>query len=390
MIDHLSADERRKLIEWRRDFHAHPELAYTESRTSNIVADHLEKIGYEVRRGVGRTGVIALLQGKPGGKTLMLRADMDCLPIHEENQVPYASTTPGKMHACGHDGHTAVLMMTAQKLMERRNSIHGTVKLVFQPAEEGGNGAVALIEEGVLENPKVDAALGLHVYNNLPVGKVGLSPGPLMAGIDSFQLTIEGVGGHAAAPHQTVDPIVVAAHLITALQTVVSRNVDPIQSVVVTVGAIHAGDAFNVIPRTAEMKGTVRYFDKELGKKLPQWIERIIRGTVESFGARYNLQYECLAPPTVNDAGLAAFIRDVSREVVGAENVSFNERLMGSEDMAYYLERVPGCFFFIGSANESKQLNFPHHSPKFDFDEDALETGVKVFLHAVDQYFSTP
>lgn len=382
----LSADERKALVGWRRDFHANPELGYKETRTSNIVADHLESLGYEVRRGVGGTGVVGLLRSQQAGKTLMLRADMDCLPMQEENEVPYASRNEGRMHACGHDGHTAVLMMTAKKLMERKSALRGNIKLVFQPAEEGGNGAVAMIRDGVLEDPKVDTALGLHVFNNLPIGKIGLNPGPLMAGVDLFELTIEGVGGHAAAPHQTVDPVVAAAHVVTALQTVVSRNVDPIHSCVVTVGSIHAGNAFNVIPRTAELKGTVRYFDSKIGQDLPQWIERVVRGTVEAMGARCNLKYDRIGPPTVNDAAVAGFMRDVSAEIVGEDNVYFNERVMGGEDMAYYLEKVPGCFVFVGSANESKKLIYPHHSPRFDFDEDALETGVRLFLRAVEKF----
>lgn len=387
MADMLTAQEREQLIGWRRDFHANPELAYTETRTANIVADHLEKLGYEVRKGVGKTGVTGVLRGSGSGKTLMLRADMDCLPIQEENAVPYASRQSGRMHACGHDGHTAVLMMVASKLASSKRKFNGNIKLVFQPAEEGGNGAVAMIEDGALQNPKVDHAIGLHVYNSLPLGKVGLSPGPIMAGIDEFHLTIVGTGGHAAAPHQTVDPIVVAAQTIVALQTIVSRNVDPIKSAVITVGALHAGEAFNVIASTAEMKGTVRFFDSQLGDNLPAWIERVIRGTTEAMGATYQLDYKRLAPPVINDAAMAEFIRDVSAEVVGDSQVHFNERLMGSEDMAYFLNEVPGCFFFVGSANAERGLAHPHHSSRFDFDEAALETGVKIFLRAIDRYF---
>lgn len=387
MAEALTAKEREELIAWRRDFHAHPELAFTETRTSKIVAEHLEALGFEVRRGVGKTGVTGLLRGSGGGKTLMLRADMDCLPVNEENDVPYASASPGKMHACGHDGHTAVLMMVARKLAQQPPKFKGNIKLLFQPAEEGGNGAVSMIQDGALENPKVDHALGLHVYNNLPVGKVGLSPGAIMAGIDQFGVTINGVGGHAAFPHQTIDPVVVASHVVIALQTIVSRNVDPVKAAVVTVGAFHAGDAFNVIASTAELKGTVRFFDPELGKNLPLWVERVIRGATESMGATYKLDYNRLAPPVINDANMAEFIREVSAEVVGEDCVSFNERLMGSEDMAYFLNEVPGCFFFVGSANAERGLTHPHHSSRFDFDEASLETGVNIFLRAIERYF---
>lgn len=388
MTDTLSPAEREELVAWRRDFHAHPELAYKEIRTSNIVAAHLDRLGYEVRRGVGGTGVVGLLPGKGAGKTLMIRADMDCLPIHEENSVDYVSTQPGCMHACGHDGHTAVLMMLARKLAQRERSFAGNIKLVFQPAEEGGNGALAMIKDGALQDPPVDHAIGLHLYNNLPVGKIGLCAGPIMAGIDELHITIEGVGGHAAFPQQTVDPVVVSAHVITALQTIVSRNVDPLKAAVVTIGMLKAGDAFNVIPGKAEMKGTVRYFDPALGEQIPALVERIIRGTTEALGAKYELQYTRLAPPVVNNAEAAEFIRQVSTEIVGESMVHFNERLMGSEDMSYFLNEVPGCFFFVGSSNAERGLVHPHHSPRFDFDESAMEMGVTVFLRAVDRYFA--
>ena len=388
MSEKLTGPEVELLTAWRRDFHAHPELRYEETRTSGIVADHLQKLGYEVQQGIAGTGVVGLLRGSGEGRTLLLRADMDCLPLQEENAVEYASVHQGKMHACGHDGHTAVLMMVARKLAQRNRDFRGNIKLVFQPAEEGGNGALAMIRAGVLENPKVDTALGLHLYNNLPVGEIGLCEGPIMAGIDEFHLTITGTGGHAAFPHQTVDPIVVSAQVITALQTVVSRNVDPLKAAVVTVGALHAGEAFNIIPGKAEMKGTARYFDPpQLGEQFPVWIERVIRGVTEAFGATYELKYERLAPPVVNDAATAQFIRKVSAEIVGELRVHFQEQLMISEDMAYFLEEVPGCFFFVGSANPTRGLIHPHHSPKFDFDESSLEIGVRVFLRAVERYF---
>jgi amidohydrolase len=313
-----------------------------------------------------------MLTGKSNGKTLMLRADMDCLPVQEENDAPYKSVHDGRMHACGHDGHTAILMAVAEQLQAKQQTLKGITKLVFQPAEEGGNGAERMIQDGVLANPRVDAAFGLHLWNDRPVGKVALNPGPLMAGVDSFDLTIHGKGGHGAAPHQTIDPIVAAAQVINNLQTIVSRNVDPLETAVVTVASIHAGSAFNVIAESAALRGTVRYFSPELGEQLPKMIERIVAGTAQSLGATYSLKYERLTPPTINDAAMAEFIRDVASEVVGSENVSMTARTMGGEDMSFFLNEVPGCFFFVGSRNEQRSLIYPHHSPKFDFDEAAM------------------
>jgi amidohydrolase len=384
----LNDQNRVKLIEWRRDFHAHPELAYQENRTAGIVAEHLQQCGYEVRTAIGQTGVLGILTGKSQGKTLMLRADMDCLPVQEENDASYKSVHEGRMHACGHDGHTAILMAVAEQLKKKQQTLKGTTKIVFQPAEEGGNGAERMIQDGVLANPKVDAAFGLHLWNDRPVGKVALNPGPLMAGVHSFDLTIHGKGGHGAAPHQTIDTIVASAQVINNLQTIVSRNVDPLETAVVTVASIHAGSAFNVIAESAAMKGTVRYFSPALGEQLPLMIERIVSGTTQSMGATYSLKYEKLTPPTINDPAMAEFIREVAAEVVGSENVTMNARTMGGEDMSFFLNEVPGCFFFVGSRNEERNLIYPHHSPKFDFDEAAMEIGVEILCRAAEKFLS--
>ena len=388
MNSFLTTDERNQLIGWRRDFHKHPELGYQEMRTSSIVAQHLEQCGYQVIKGVGGTGVVGLLHGSASGRTVMLRADMDCLPVTEENNVPYCSQNSGRMHACGHDGHTAVLMATARKLAEKKEKFAGNIKLVFQPAEEGGNGAERMVQDGVLENPRVDAAFGLHVWNDIPVGKVALNPGALMAGVHSFEATILGKGGHGAVPHQTVDAIVTAAQAIVNLQTVISRNVDPLETAVVTVGSIHAGNAFNVIAEKATFSGTARYFSPEVGDLLPACIERVIRGTTESMGANYELKYERMTPPTINHPDMAEFIRQICSEIVGSENVIMDARTMGGEDMAFFLNEVPGCYFFIGSANEKRNLHFPHHSPRFDFDEAALEIGVEILCRTVEKFLA--
>jgi len=384
----LNEEDYQELISWRRDFHSHPEIGYQETRTAGIVANHLQQCGYTVTTGIGVTGVVGLLKGNETDKTLMLRADMDCLPVQEENQAPYCSVYANRMHACGHDGHTAGLMSVAAQLQKRRKMLKGAVKLVFQPAEEGGNGAERMIRDGVLDNPKVDVAFGLHVWNDKPVGQVALNPRALMAGVHSFDLTIFGKGGHGAAPHQTTDAIVTAAQVITNLQTIVSRNIDPLETAVVTVGAVHGGSAFNVISESVAMKGTVRYFNPILGDQLPKLLERIVAGTTSSMGASYSLNYEKLTPPTINDPRWAEFIREVASEVVGSENVIMDARTMGGEDMSFFLNAVPGCYFFVGSRNEDKKLMYPHHSPKFDFDEAALEIGVEILCRATEKFLS--
>ncbi len=356
MREFLAEEHRRRLIDWRRDFHSHPELAYQENRTAGIVAQHLQQCGYHVGEGIGGTGVTGLIQGESPGKTLMLRADMDCLPVQEENEVSYASVFPGRMHACGHDGHTAILMAVAEQLQERRQNLRGTAKLVFQPAEEGGNGAEKMIQDGVLDNPKVDVAFGLHLWNDKPVGKVALNRTALMAGVHSFDLTIVGKAGHGAAPHQTIDPIVTASQIINNLQTIVSRNVDPLETAVVTVASIHAGSAFNVIAESAALKGTVRYFSPVLGERLPQLFERIVAGTTQSMGATYTLDYQKLTPPTINDPAWAEFIREVAAQVVGSENVLMDARTMGGEDMSFFLNEVPGLFLLRWFPERGKEF----------------------------------
>jgi amidohydrolase len=387
MGNFLTEESRRRLIEWRRDFHSHPELAYQEKRTAGIVTQHLQQCGYEVKTGIGGTGVSGLLKGA-AGKTLMLRADMDCLPLQEENKTPYASVYSGRMHACGHDGHTAILMAVAEQLQKRKDRLNGTAKLVFQPAEEGGNGAEKMIQDGVLTNPSVDVAFGLHLWNDKPLGQIALNRTALMAGVHSFDLVIHGRGGHGAAPHQTIDPVVTASQVINNLQTIVSRNVDPLETAVVTVGSIHAGSAFNVIADSAALKGTVRYFNPALGERLPQLFERIVAGTTQSMGASYSLNYEKATPPTINDPVWAEFIREIAAEIVGSENVVMDARTMGGEDMSFFLNEVPGCFFFVGSRNEGKNLIYPHHSPKFDFDEAAMEIGAEILCRATEKFLS--
>ncbi len=396
-VSSLSKAEIEELTSDRRVFHAHPELAYNEHRTSNSVAERLSEYGYKVTRGVGRTGVAGLLEGSSQSSgapseavkpTLLYRADMDALPILEENDVEYRSQNDGVMHACGHDAHVAIALAAAKRFAAERQQLRGNLKFAFQPAEEGGNGALAMIEDRVLDDPKVNAAVGLHVWNNLPVGTVGVYTGAMMAAVDEFELVVQGVGGHGAMPHQTVDALVTAAQVVTALQTVVSRNVAPLDSAVVTVGKFNAGTAFNIIADRATLRGTVRTFNQQTHRLIPELVERVIRGVCESMGASYKLDYLRQSPPLVNSAEMCELVAVCAAEVVGAENVIRDEsvRTMGGEDMAYFLERVPGCYFFLGTRNEERGFIHPHHSPRFDIDESALSLGVEIITRIIQRY----
>ena len=365
------------VISLRRDFHMHPELGFEELRTSRIVADRLKALGYEVRTGVGQTGVVGILRtGKPG-RTILLRADMDGLPVHEESGVGFASQERGKMHACGHDGHMAILLGAAQMIMERRDLLVGTIVLCFQPAEEGKGGAKAMIDAGVLEDPHVDKVYGLHLASLHPVGVVAVRPGPVMASSDSIEITIRGRGGHGAAPHQTVDPILTAAQFITSVQSVVSRNVDPVQPAVVTIGSLHGGTIHNVIPDDVSMLGTVRAFDPAVRDQMKPRIEAVLKGCCDSAGAAYDYEYLWRYPVTVNNAAEAAYVADLAARTLGASRSVEFERTMGAEDFSFMLEQRPGCFFFVG-AQSGPATAVAHHNAKFAIDERCLETGVQM------------
>lgn len=375
----------------RRHIHQHPELGFQEFETSKLVAERLRSLGVEdIRTGIATTGVTGLIRGtKPGPhRVVLLRADMDALPIHEENDVDYKSRIAGKMHACGHDAHTAGLLGVARLLMDRRDRFSGTVKVLFQPAEEGGGGALVMINEGVLEDPKVDAAFGLHVDQGSPVGVISLRPGPALAAADRFTVVIKGRGGHGAHPHETIDPIVVGAHIVTALQTVVGREVDPTEPAVVTVGALIAGEAANVIPDTAEMRGTLRSFNPDVRKQLATRVEEIVKGVAGALRAEVDFKYMPGYPSTVNNAEMTELVREVAAEVVGAENVVEPPLQMGAEDFSYFLERVPGAFFFVGSKNTDRGLIWGHHHPRFDIDEEVMVYGMETMLRTVLRYLN--
>jgi len=371
-----------QMVSWRRDFHRHPELGFQEVRTASIVAQHLHDLGLEVTQGIGRTGVVAVLEGNRPGPTVMLRFDMDALPIREANQTDYISQTPGVMHACGHDGHTAIGLGVSTLLARHRAELAGRVKFVFQPAEEGLGGALAMINDGALESPRPDIAFGLHLWNTLPVGRAIVQAGHLMAASDKFILRVRGRGGHGALPHETIDAVVVGAQLVIALQTIVSRNVDPTQTAVLTIGRFQAGQVYNVIAETAELVGGFRSFNAAVRQTMIERVEAITKGIAGTFGATGEVEWLPIAPPVVNDEKATAHIAAVAKDILGAENVSGSGPLMVSEDMAEFLSRVPGCFFFIGSMNEERGLKYPHHNPRFDFDESAMPLGLAIMCEA--------
>ena len=377
-----------QLVRWRRDLHRHPELAFEETRTAEIVATHLEQLGMEVQRGVGKTGVVGILEGGREGKTVMLRFDMDALPIEEANEVDYASQEPGKMHACGHDGHTAIGLGVATLLARHRQQLTGRVKLVFQPAEEISRGARAMIDDGVLKDPAPDVVMGLHLWNSLPVGRAAVQPGPFMAAAAHFRLTVQGQGGHGALPHQTIDPVVTAAHLVTAIQTIVSRNLPPMQPAVVSVGTFHAGTAANVIPDRAELTGTIRTLDDQVARQIEDRLHQLARQITQAFGATYHLEVDHATPVVVNDPTVTEHLTRIARRQLGEEAVESVTPLMVSEDVSEFLRRVPGCYFFLGSQNLERDLRYPHHHPRFDFDEAALPLGVGILVEATVAYLN--
>jgi amidohydrolase len=379
------------LVADRRYLHENPELGCEEFVTSAFVIDRLTALGVEeIQTGINVTGVTGLIRGtKAGaGRVVLVRADMDALPILEENDVEYRSKTDGKMHACGHDAHTAILLGLARVLMDRRDQFSGVVKVLFQPSEERGpGGAKEMIAAGVLEDPHVDAVFALHMAQDLPLGTISIREGAALASADGFKVTIQGKGGHGAHPDKTVDPVV-GAHLITALQTIVARNVDPIESAVVTVGALHSGLAGNVIPDTAELTGTVRTLNTDVQTMIVGRLEELVTGLCAAMGATGKLEYQYGVPPTVNSAEAAKLIRDVASGIVGADHVVSPPPSMGGEDFSYFLMERPGAMFMVGSNNPERGLIWGHHHPKFDIDEDSLAVGLEVMAVTVETYLN--
>ncbi|MEM9537883.1 MAG: M20 family metallopeptidase [Cyanobacteria bacterium P01_E01_bin.42] len=389
-LSHIRWDIRTlhpQLVAWRRHLHQFPELGFQERMTAEFIAQKLREWGIDHQTGIAQTGIVAAIAGKKPGRVLAIRADMDALPIKEENEVDYRSQHEGIMHACGHDGHTAIALGTALYLSQHREDFSGTVKIIFQPAEESPGGAKPMIEAGALKNPDAEAIVGLHLWNSLPWGTIGVRSGPLMAASELFSCTILGKGGHGAIPQETIDAIAIGAQVVTALQTIVARNISPLESAVVTVGEFHAGTAKNAIADTARLTGTVRYFNTDLADYLPQRLEEIIAGICQSHRASYDFNYTRLYPPTINDPKIADLVRSVAFDVLETPAGVVPEcQTMASEDMSYFLQAVPGCYFFLGSANAAKGLAYPHHHPRFNFDESVLCLGVEMFVRCVEKF----
>ncbi len=369
------------LIQWRRDFHQYPELGFEEHRTSSIIAETLISFGMSPKTGVGKTGVTADLNFGEG-PTIALRADMDALPMQETSGLSFSSKHDGVMHACGHDGHMAMLLGAAKILSQMDKELTGTIRFIFQPAEEGEGGARYMIKDGCLEG--VDEIYGIHVWNYQPVGEVGAKEGPILAAADLFDIIIKGVGGHGATPQGTVDAVIVAAHLIQALQTIVSRNTNPLESTVITIGEINGGHNFNIIADKVRLAGTTRAYTKENRSMIQRRMQEIIDGIAKSFGAEITFNYTDGYPPTINHAGPVKKVLQAAGKVVGP-GAGEPYLSMGGEDFSYYLQKVPGCFFFVGSAPDGqRQFSTPHHCSHFNMDESALSVGTSVYLNLVE------
>jgi len=367
----------------RRDLHMHPEIAFQEVRTSGVIVKELREIGLEVTSGIARTGVIAMIDGAKPGPVIMLRFDIDALPINEQTGAAYASQNPGLMHACGHDGHVAIGLTVARLLNAHRSELTGSVKLLFQPAEEGAYGAEAMITAGGLENPAPAHCLGLHIWNEQPLGWLGIAAGPIMASAAIFAIKLTGKGGHGAMPHQTIDPVVTAAQIITAAQTIVSRNTDPQEACVVSFCMLHSGEAFNVIPQSAEIQGTIRAFNPEVEQMAYKRLEEIARGVGAAMGCQVELKIDKLTPAVINDPFATAAVKRAAQSLFPDRNPDERGRFtMAAEDFAYYQQITPGNFFLVGSTNAEKGLVYGHHHPKFDFDEAVLPRGAALMAQA--------
>lgn len=389
-VKHSLRDEILELKDWlveiRRAIHMHPELGFEEVETSKLVKRWLEEFGLEVKTGMAKTGVVGLLQGKRPGRTVAIRADMDALPMEELNQVPYASKIKGKMHACGHDAHVAILLGVARFFSSHRDQVRGNIKWIFQPAEEGGGGGKIMVKEGVLENPKVDAIFGAHVYPQIPMGVVGICEQEALAAADRFIIRVIGQSGHAASPHLAKDPILAAGHLITQLHCLVSRDVNPLESAVITIGKVSGGTAFNIIPDEVELLGTLRTLSSEMRETLKKRMEKVVQGIAHSFGMDHRFDFEYGYPVLINDPEMTRLVASACSRAIGDEKVKNLKPSMGAEDFAYYLEKVPGSYFRLGIGNEAKGIVHPYHSSHFDIDEEVLPFGVEMFIRIIDQY----
>ena len=382
------AEIENRVIEIRHQIHQNPELSFAEKETAKLAAAEMKKLGFEVEENIFGTGVCATFinSNKEDAKTLLIRADMDALPVEEKNDLEFKSKNKGVMHACGHDGHTAILIGTAMLLKELAADFDGNLKFLFQPGEETSGGAEGMIKAGVLENPQVDAAMGLHLWGSTEEGIVEYKSGALMASPDRFNLKIIGKGGHAARPHNTIDPIPIAAQIISSLQNIVSRRIDPLESAVISVGMIEAGKTHNVIPDQVELKATVRSLKKEIREKLPQYIESVIKNTCQIYGAEYELDYIFGYPAVINDPQMTNIIKTAAQKILGPEKVREKEKAeMGGEDFSYFGREVPAVFYYLGIAPQGEIVN--HHQSDFKFNDTVLKTGVAVMAQAALDFF---
>lgn len=373
---------QEELIRIRRDIHAHPETGFQETRTAALVSAYLKDLGIEVRENVGRTGVVGTLRGKYPGRTILLRADMDCLEMQEQNEVDYKSEYPGRMHACGHDAHTTWVLGAAKILAGLQDQLQGNVKFLFQPAEETDGGAKPMIQDGALEDPQVDAAIGAHVWPGVDAGKIGVKYGPMMASPDFVRITITGKGGHGAEPHNCVDPISIGCQVYMAFQMIISRRISPLEPVVLTIGQFQAGTAHNIIPDKVEMVGTVRTFSFEMKEKMRSMMDAALKSITEANGATYQFEYLPHYPPVINDAGMTAQVEAAAKEILGEENViRLEQPTMGAEDFSYFQQKVPGAYFNVGTFNAEKGITKPIHNPQFNIDETILHKAAAVLAH---------
>lgn len=380
-LNDLVQTVKDEVIAWRRHFHQNPELSFHEQKTAQFIYETLESFGNLELSRPTQNSVMARLIGSQPGKVLAIRADIDALPIQEENDFEFASKNPGVMHACGHDGHTAMLLGTAKILSGMKDQIKGEIRFIFQHAEElFPGGAEELVQAGVMDG--VDFVIGTHLWSPLEYGKVGVVYGPMMAAPDTFYITIKGKGGHAALPHQTIDSIAVGAQVVTNLQHIVSRNTDPLDNLVISVSQFVGGTTHNVIPGTVEICGTVRTFDQKLRESVPGLMERVVKGITEAHGASYEFKYDFGYRPVVNDKAVTRVIEETVLEIFGEEALDMMRPNMGGEDFSAYQQKAPGTFFYVGAGNKEKGIVYPHHHPRFTIDEDALEIGVKMFVHA--------
>ena len=388
MTDYLreAAEIEKQVIDWRRDFHKNPELSLQEYRTAGIVAEVLRGLGMEVREKVGKTGVVGLLKGAHPGPCVLLRFDMDALPMQEFSEHEYSSVVPNVMHACGHDTHVSMGLGSAMLLAKHRDELHGSVKFMFQPAEENGSGAELMIQDGLLESPVPDKCFGIHIHSQTPSGKIGITDGPVLSSASTFQLKVIGKGGHGAEPQDSIDPIVTAAHIITLIQTIVSRNVEPFEPVSISVGAIHAGSAYNIIPEIVEMRGSIRTYTKETAELVFKRMRTIVENAAAAMGCKVELELSSILPATVNDPATAAVVRQICSDLLGPDWVDANNRGTASEDFSLVLDRVPGVYLVLGAAR--KENDYPHHNPYFDINESMMKNGVALMSAVAAHYLS--